>query len=129
MNLNFFGNELPDGEIKNRLTENGFDNKFSLKQKIYYNLIRPIFPIALRQKLQEKINAGIESKKDFIDDEFVEIVTKLRSDKVEEQKIEERREKREERREKTEDLGLSIAKFKYKGDKDCAVVLTHDVEE
>ncbi|RJQ58012.1 MAG: hypothetical protein C4517_16020, partial [Stygiobacter sp.] len=30
---------------------------------------------------------------------------------------------------KTEDLRLNISEFKYKADKDCAVVLTHDVEE
>lgn len=105
MNLNFFGKELPDGEIKNRLTENGFENRFSLKQKIYYNFIRPFIPISVRQKLQEKVNAGIEWKKDFIDDSFV---LELRGNKV---------------------TGDRVTKFMYKEDKDCAIVLTHDVEE
>lgn len=111
------------------LLEEDHVQKFSVKQKVYYSFIRPILPIFVRQKLQEKVNAGIEYKKDFINDEFVEIVTKLQSDKVAEEKFEEIREKRKEREEKNGDLGLSIAMFNYKGDKDCAVVLTHDVEE
>jgi peptidoglycan/xylan/chitin deacetylase (PgdA/CDA1 family) len=105
MNINFFGTDLPDGEIKNRLTENGFENRFSLRQKVYYNLIRPFIPISARQKLQEKVNAGIEWKKDFIDEE---LVTMLQSDKV---------------------TGNKVTKFKYKDEKDYAIVLTHDVEE
>lgn len=105
MNINFFGTELPEGEIKNRLTENGFENRFSLKQKVYYNLIRPFIPISVRKKLQEKVNARIEWKKDFIDDE---LITKLQYDNISVNKL---------------------TQFKYKNVKDCAIVLTHDVEE
>ncbi len=68
MNIKFFDNNLLDGKIKNRLIENDFENRFSLKQKVYYNFIRPLIPISVRQKLQEKLNAGVEWKKDFIDD-------------------------------------------------------------
>ena len=85
------------------LFENGFDNKFSVKQKVYYNFIRPILPISIRQKLQERVNIKIKWKKDFIDDSFVNSIIKLQSD--------------------------TVAKFKFKSEKDCAIVLTHDVEE
>lgn len=105
MNINFFGKDLLDGELRKRLTENDFQNRFPLKQKFYYNFIRPIVPISIRQKLQEKVNAGIELKKDFIDEE---LVIMLQSEKV---------------------LGNKIKDFKYKNENDCAVVLTHDVEE
>ncbi len=87
------------------LFENGFDNRFSVKQKVYYNFIRPILPISFRQKLQERVNSKIKWKKDFIDDELVAV---LLHDK------------------ETSD---TVTKFMYKGDKDCAIVLTHDVEE
>ncbi len=103
MNIKFFDNNLLDGKIKNRLIENDFENRFSLKQKVYYNFIRPLIPISVRQKLQEKLNAGVEWKKDFIDDSLVNEITSLQSDK--------------------------ITNLKYKQGKDCAIVLTHDVEE
>ncbi|RJQ60588.1 MAG: hypothetical protein C4517_10010, partial [Stygiobacter sp.] len=74
MNLNFFGNDLPDGEIKNRLTENGFDNKFSFKHKFYYSAVRPFIPINIRQLVQERVNKKIDYQNDFIWNEFVELV-------------------------------------------------------
>lgn len=122
--------------ISKYLLEEDHVQKFSVKQKVYYSFVRPILPISVRQKLQEKVNAGIQYNKDFINDEFVEIVTKLRSDKVTEPKTEESSERSEDGHKrtevcelKTENPGLNIVKFKYKIDKDCAVVLTHDVEE
>lgn len=87
------------------LFENGFDNRFSVKQKVYYNFIRPILPFSFRQKLQESVNSKIKWKKDFIDDE---LVVMLQSD---------------------EGTGNIVTKLKYKNEKDCAIVLTHDVEE
>ncbi|NPV10189.1 MAG: polysaccharide deacetylase family protein [Ignavibacteria bacterium] len=102
MNINFLCIDL-DGKIKNRLTENDFENKFSTKQKVYYNFIRPFVPITIRQKIQEKVNARIKWKKDFIDASLVAEVIELQSD--------------------------IVTKLKYKNDKDCAIVLTHDVEE
>jgi len=105
MNINFFGKDLTNSKIESRLTENDFDNKFSQKKKIYYKLFRPLLPIALRQLLQERINRKIQCKKDFIDDELVKL---LRSDK---------------------EISDKVYKFKFMDDKDCAVVLTHDVEE
>lgn len=88
--------------LQKHLLENGFNNKFSLKQKVYYKFVRPFIPILVRQKLQERVNSKIQVKENFVDDEFVEIVTKLQSERV--------------------------TGFKYKGEKDCAIVLTHDVE-
>ncbi len=105
MNINFFGTDLPDGEIKNRITENGFKNRFSLKQKVYYKFIRSVLPVSVKHMLQEKVNSRIEWKKDFIDDE---LVTRLQGDEVTSDKL---------------------TKFRYKDGEKCAIVLTHDVEE
>ena len=85
------------------LLENGFDNRFSIKQKVYYNLVRPIIPVNIRQLLQEKLNNKIEWKKDFIDDTLVKKILKLSND--------------------------GLTKFRYRYGKECAIVLTHDVEE
>lgn len=105
MNLNFFALDLTDSEIKNRLTENGFDNEFSIKQKIYYNLIRPIVQISFKHKLQEKLNSRIKWKKDFIDESLISL---LQTDKI---------------------VHDNFAKLEYKHGKGCVVILTHDVEE
>jgi peptidoglycan/xylan/chitin deacetylase (PgdA/CDA1 family) len=122
--INFFGINLPNCEIKNKLTENEHNNKFSLKQKIYYICIRPIISIPLRKKLQEKYNLQIKVKENFIDDSFVNNIlnyesTELQSDSVEESqniKLSER-------------IKEKVENFKYKDNNNCAVVLTHDVEE
>jgi peptidoglycan/xylan/chitin deacetylase (PgdA/CDA1 family) len=93
-----------DNEYKIKyLLENDFDNHFSLKQKVYYNFVRPFIPIPLRQKLQEKINSRIKWEKNFIDAEFVNLVTELQE--------------------------TAVTNFKYYGNKNCAILLTHDVEE
>jgi len=89
--------------LEKYLLENGFNNKFLVKQKAYYKFIRPFIPISLRQKLYEISNARIKCNKDFIADEFVEIVTNLQNER--------------------------FTRFKFKGGKDSAIVLTHDVEE
>lgn len=87
------------------LLENGFDNKFSFKQKVYYNYLRPILPIGVRQKLQEKVNSKIIWKKNFIDDTLLSVLMRDRCSNE------------------------TITKLKYKNDKKCVIVLTHDVEE
>ncbi len=108
MNINFFGTDVPDGKIKNRLTENGFENRFSIKQKAYYNFIRPLLPIEIRQKLQEKVNKRIECNEYFVDDSLVNEVVRLQSACVQSE---------------------IVSKFRYKDERDYAIVFTHDVEE
>ncbi|MDQ7818402.1 MAG: hypothetical protein RDU14_15350 [Melioribacteraceae bacterium] len=87
------------------LLENGFDNEFSVKQKIYYSIIRPILPITIRKQLQEKVNSRIEWENNFINDDFVQ---ELHKDKV---------------------ISEAFTTFKYEGGKGSVIVLTHDVEE
>jgi len=123
MNINFFGTDLPDGEIKNRLTEHGFDNKFSFKHKFYYSAVRPFIPINIRQLVQERVNKKIAYHTDFIWEEFVEAVVKSqRSSLVSSSRI-------EDCELRTKDLRFNISEFFYNDYKECAIVLTHDVEE
>jgi peptidoglycan/xylan/chitin deacetylase (PgdA/CDA1 family) len=84
------------------LLENGQEIKFSLKQKVYYNFLRPVLPIPLRQKLQEKYNSQIDYKENFIDEEFVQFLYN----------------------------SLNGKKFiPFPEPYETAVILTHDVEE
>jgi peptidoglycan/xylan/chitin deacetylase (PgdA/CDA1 family) len=57
------------------LLEDNLEMRFSLKQKVYYNFLRPVLPIHIRQKIQEKYNSGINYKENFIDDEFTQLVS------------------------------------------------------
>jgi peptidoglycan/xylan/chitin deacetylase (PgdA/CDA1 family) len=91
--------------IEKYLLENEFSNNFSTRQKIYYNFIRPFLSISIRHKLQERVNKAIDWKKDFIDDS---LIIELQGDVA---------------------TIKSIKKFRYKNNKECAIVLTHDVEE
>lgn len=102
-NVNFFGEKFSSGDIYKILTEDDFENKFSFKQKLYYNLLRPILPILLRQAVQRISNKSISFKKDFIDERTVNQLLSFSSSLIE--------------------------SLKYLGDKDFAICLTHDVEE
>jgi peptidoglycan/xylan/chitin deacetylase (PgdA/CDA1 family) len=82
------------------LLEDGFDNKYSLKQKLYYNFIRPYVSISFRQRLQERLLLNVQLKDNFINDELVKILA-----------------------------NFEPIKIKYKEDKSSAIILTHDVEE
>ena len=84
------------------LTENNLEMRFSLKQKIYYNLLRPVLPVLLRQKIQERYHSQIKYKENFIDEEFVQILCN----------------------------SLNGKKFiPFPEPYETAVILTHDVEE
>lgn len=84
------------------LTENNLEMRFSLKQKIYYNLLRPVLPVLLRQKIQEKYHSQINYKENFIDEEFVQFLYN----------------------------SLNGKKFiPFPEPYETAVILTHDVEE
>jgi peptidoglycan/xylan/chitin deacetylase (PgdA/CDA1 family) len=91
------------GLIRQYLTENDFELKFSLKQKLYYGVIRPLIPISVRQKLQEYYNAKVVYRQDFIDPFMVDLILS------------------------TED-GKSILRTLYPTSFTSALVLTHDVE-
>jgi peptidoglycan/xylan/chitin deacetylase (PgdA/CDA1 family) len=84
------------------LTENNLEMRFSLKQKIYYNFLRPVLPVLLRQKIQERYHSQIKYKENFIDEEFVQILCN----------------------------SLNGKKFiPFPEPYETAVILTHDVEE
>ena len=76
---------------------------FPWKHKLYYNVVRPIVPISLRKKIQEKVNARVHLKENFIFKEFVDIVSAKQN--------------------KHTQSGL------YRDSASSAIVLTHDVEE
>jgi len=88
------------------LLENGHNNKFSLKKKVYYTLIRPILPLFARKHLQKIINNRIHYKDNFIDYGFIN--TLLNNIEV---------------------FFASINSLRYVNSLSTAVVLTHDVEE
>ena len=129
MNINFFGMELSDDDIIRQLTENNHDNKFSIKQKAYYNIIRPVLPIIMRQRLQESVNKKIRFNENFIWEDFVNNFTDTAPNKQESRNG---NQKGSIAAEKIPDINKYADKWaglKYKGENDCAVVLTHDVEE
>lgn len=55
----------------NFLLEKDFNLNFSLKQKIYYSIIRPVIPITVRQKLQNKYNSKVKLKENFISHDLI----------------------------------------------------------
>lgn len=101
--INFFGRELLHGQIYDYLLEHNFENKFNIKQKLYYRLLRPVLPISLRQKLQTARNKKISYKENFIDNEKTNFLIN--------------------------NILAFLNSFSYPGGKKFAVVLTHDVEE
>lgn len=105
------------------LLEDGFKNKFSLKHKFYYSSIRPYIPISIRQLVQEKVNKKIYYQKDFIWEEFVEKI-------VGGQHLADgSNTKNDDYERKNKNFTSNWSKFNYEGNKECAIVLTHDVEE
>lgn len=84
------------------LLEDGLEMKFSFKQKVYYNLVRPLLPKPLRKRLQEQYNSGINCKENFISEEYVQLVFNNLNGR-----------------------GFNPFPSPYK----TAIVLTHDVEE
>ena len=118
MDIIFFNIPLVDSEIKKQVTENNFENQFSLKQKIYYTLIRPFLPKVLRKKLQQKVNSKIQYKNDFIDESLVRKIN-----------LNDFTENNTTDNDELKSLVNTFKKFKYKDDKLFSIILTHDVEE
>ena len=48
--------------------------RFSLPQRMYYSLLRPVMPLRTRQWLQKKVNRQRDCRQDFIWSEFVDLV-------------------------------------------------------
>lgn len=90
--------------LNNFLLEKNFDLEFNLKKKFYYSVIRPAIPISIRQRIQQRYNAKISFKENFINEEIVNYYQKNFDYK-------------------------SLTKNLYPNSYSCAVVLTHDVEE
>ncbi len=86
------------------LLENNSVSSFFLRQKIYYNFIRPILPIKLRQRLQREYNSKIQLKENFISDELVNFLRDQKDFK-------------------------ELKKVLYPNNNRAALILTHDVEE
>ncbi len=85
------------------LLEDNFELKFSTKQKIYYNFLRPFIPISLRQKIQHSYVDKITYKENFINSDFVDLIKGIISP------------------EEKDNL--------YPDNYNTAIILTHDVEE
>jgi len=62
--------------VKKFLLEDNLEIKFSFKQKFYYNFLRPIIPISIRQKIQHSYNDKIKYKENFINSDFVDLIKK-----------------------------------------------------
>ncbi|MGD0035693.1 MAG: hypothetical protein ABSC53_00190 [Bacteroidota bacterium] len=95
--------DIDNVTLKRYLLENGFELKFSTIQKLYYSVIRPIIPIQVRLRLQKNVSKEISWKRDFIDDQLVNIVHQSPKSKVTIQNL-------------------------YPPGFDSAIILTHDVE-
>jgi len=89
--------------LQRYLMENGLQMNFSLKHRLYYNVIRPIFPVRLRQRLQGLCGSRIVFKKDCVDSSFVDLVVNNAA-------------------------GQSVLSHLYPNSAQSAIVLTHDVE-
>jgi peptidoglycan/xylan/chitin deacetylase (PgdA/CDA1 family) len=80
------------------LSEDNFHLKFDLKRKLYYNFVRKIVPLKIRQGLQKNAVKNIRYNDDFIWDEYVNLVNE------------------------------NGCKIQYPEGNKWALVLTHDVE-
>jgi peptidoglycan/xylan/chitin deacetylase (PgdA/CDA1 family) len=60
--------------IQTYLLENGFEIKFSLKHKLYYNFIRPALPKKIRKVIQNLYSSDIKYREYFIFDDLVKLV-------------------------------------------------------
>jgi len=71
---------ISDDRIEKYLSENGFENKFSIIKKTYYKAVRPIMPLSIRHYLQERASRRVNLKDNFIWDELVNIVKEKKTD-------------------------------------------------
>jgi len=90
--------------LRTYLTENDFRLKFSLVDKLYYRLARPVLPLAIRHWLQKRHASRVTCRPNFI---WAELVELLQSDETSWERF---------------TNGLYPNGYK------CAIVMTHDVE-
>lgn len=101
-----------DDKIKHRyLLEEDFSLNYSVKHRIYYNAIRPVMPVPLRQMLQRRFFSGKSYNANFIREDFVLEVEKRQNGMM-----------------PGADHGMPPENL-YKNQSECAVVLSHDVED
>lgn len=86
------------------LTENDFELRFSLFNKLYYRVVRPLLPGYLKHWLQNQYTKNIHCNSNFI---FADLVEELKSNPV---------------------VWSPFIKNLYPEAKKSAIVLTHDVE-
>ena len=101
-----------DEKLKTRyLLEEDYSLEYSVKHKIYYSAIRPLFPMSLRHLLQKRFFSGSSYNDNFVMEDFVREV---------------------EQRQNGVMPGAGDKPFTqdlYKNQNDCAIVLSHDVED
>lgn len=102
--INYSLYNFHDSHIIDFLSENNFFPQFSPLKKIYYNIVRPVMPLFIRHWLQEGYNTRINYFPDFIFTDFVDL---LKQDQYNWNKF---------------------INNLYPEKKQCAIVLTHDVE-
>jgi hypothetical protein len=56
------------------LWENKFEPAFTVEKRLYYNFLRPMIPVFLRQSLQAKLSSKIKAKEFLIDDRLVNLI-------------------------------------------------------
>ncbi len=89
--------------IEKYLSERNLECKYSKKQRIYYNLLRPFIPLKFRHKIQKYISSSIKCQKYFINEDFINFLY----------------------------LNIGMIEFPedlYPERKKTAIILTHDVE-
>ncbi len=104
MTIKLFDNGTLNSFIENKLTENFFEPKFSVKKKLYYTFVRPFIPLYLRQKIQNSYGKKIKYNDNFIDDSLIHHLFE-------------------------NGFKTLMNEFKYKSDNNSVVILTHDVED
>lgn len=104
MELQLPHNILTRRNARSFLSEDDFILQFSVKEKIYYNLIRPILPIFIRHFFQKFRNSKVNYRNDFIEDGLVRLL------------------------QENEEEWRSFIRDLYPENSRCAIVVTHDVE-
>jgi peptidoglycan/xylan/chitin deacetylase (PgdA/CDA1 family) len=93
-----------DPLAENYLLEKNHNLNFSFEKRFYYSALRPLLPIKVRQILQNKYNASVSLRENFICDELLNYL-------------------------KEKPGFTDLLKNLYPENYSSAVVLTHDVEE
>ncbi len=63
--------------LEHYLLEDNCTPHFTIEHKLYYNMLRPIMPLKIRQRLQEKYISNKPFKSNFIDEEFINLIKQV----------------------------------------------------